>query len=38
MKLPKVHVTTVKSLVSGQPRELKKVSVSRAVRLPELFP
>ena len=29
---------TVNSLVSGHPRELKKVSVSRAVRLRELFP
>ena len=30
--------TTVNSLVSGHPREFKKVSVSRAVRLRELFP
>ena len=30
--------TTVNSLVSGHPRELKKASVSRAVRLQELFP
>ena len=29
---------TVNSLVSGHPRELKNVSVSRAVRLRELFP
>ena len=29
---------TVNSLVSGHPRELKKVSVSRTVRLRELFP
>ena len=29
---------TVNSLVSGNPRELKKVSVSRAFRLRELFP
>ena len=29
---------TVNSLVSGHPRELKRVSVSRAVRLRELFP
>ena len=28
---------TVNSLVRGHPRELKKVSVSRAVRLRELF-
>ena len=28
----------VNSLVSGHPWELKKVSVSRAVRLQELFP
>ena len=28
---------TVNSLVNGHPRELKKVSVSRAVRLRELF-
>ena len=29
---------TVNPLISGHPRELKKVSVSRAVRLRELFP
>ena len=29
---------TANSLVSGHPQELKKVSVSRAVRLQELFP
>ena len=29
---------TVNSLVSGHPRELKKVSVSGTVRLRELFP
>ena len=31
-------LNTVNSLVSGHPRELKNVSVSRAVRLRELFP
>jgi len=30
--------TTVNSLVGGHPRALEKVSVSRAVRLRELFP
>ena len=33
-----VKLNTVNSFVSEQPRELEKVSVSRAVRLPELFP
>ena len=33
-----VDLDTVNSLVSGHPRELKNVSVSRAVRLRELFP
>ena len=33
-----VNAHTVNSLVSGHPRELKNVSVSRAVRLRELFP
>ena len=35
---PLNFVYTVKSLVSGHPRELEKVSVTRAVRQRELFP
>ena len=34
----KLMMNTVNSPASGHPRELKTVSVSRAVRLRELFP